>query len=80
MAGWKEYNSGQIGGGLQRFCRHHPQYVFVWPPYSTSTFVPLGCGLQTVFYRIPGFHEQFSGVLQAYTVYSKIDKHNFDNV
>jgi hypothetical protein len=36
--------------------------------------VSLGCGLQNVSYRIPGFHEQFSGVLQAYLVYSKIDK------
>ena len=38
---------------------------------STYTFVPLGCGLKTVSYRIPGFHEQFFGVLQAYLVYSK---------
>ena len=78
--GWKEYNSRQTGGGLKRFHRHHPRYVFVWPPYSTSTFVPLECGPQTVSYRIPGFHEQFSGVLQAYVVYSKTDKRNFDNL
>jgi hypothetical protein len=65
------------GRSLQRFHCHHPQYVFVWSPYSTSTFVP--SVPFELSYRIPGFHEQFSGVLQAYLVYSKTDKPNFDN-
>jgi len=77
--GWKEYNSRQTGGSVKRFHHHHLWYVFVWPPYNT-TFVPLGCGLQTVSYRISGFHEQFSEVLQAYVVYNKSNKHNFDNL
>ena len=73
--GWKQRTAGRLGEAS----RDSITTIRGTSLYGLHTAPPLSY-LQTVSYRIPGFHEQFSGVLQAYVVYSKTDKRNFDNL